>query len=176
MSLLLAGSLRTWQSKRAGLIWLGLWLVLLIAVKGAISLYCSRRSLIQTMGRAARNVNGHVILYADVMTDSMKSAIDETQRRRAIQAEYNEKHGITPQTIVKEIKDFVEREKKIEEQNWQRIEENLQEFSRKKFKSQDAWKKAIEKAMFDAAKQLNFERAAELRDMIKNDDAEGTAS
>ncbi len=133
----------------------------------------SHRSLIQTMGRAARNVNGRVILYADVMTDSMKSAIDETTRRRAIQLEYNTKHGITPQTIKKEIKDFVEREKKIEEQNWQRIEENLHEFARKKFKSTDAWKKAIEKAMFDAAKQLNFERAAELRDMIKTEEAAG---
>ena len=131
----------------------------------------SHRSLIQTMGRAARNVNGKVILYADTMTDSMKSAIDETERRRKIQAEYNEKHGITPQTIQKEIKDFVERERAIEEDHWKRIEENLHEFSRKKFKSQDAWKKAVEKAMFDAAKQLNFERAAELRDLLK---VEGT--
>lgn len=127
----------------------------------------SHRSLIQTMGRAARNVNGKVILYADVMTNSMKTAIDETDRRRTIQAEYNTKHGITPQTIQKEIKDFVEREKKLEEENWQRIEENLKEFARKKFKSPDAWKKAVEKAMFDAAKQLNFERAAELRDLLK---------
>ncbi len=122
------------------------------------------------MGHAPRNINGKVVLYADVMTDSMKSAIEETQRRRTIQAEYNQKHGITPQTIVKEIKDFVEREKKLEEQTWQRIEENLHEFSRKKFKSPDAWKKAIEKAMFDAAKQLNFERAAELRDMMKSEE------
>jgi excinuclease ABC subunit B len=132
----------------------------------------SHRSLIQTMGRAARNVNGKVILYADTMTDSMKSAIDETQRRRKIQAEFNEKHGITPQTIKKEVKDFVERERMIEEEHWKRLEENLHEFSRKKFKSQDAWKKAVEKAMFDAAKQLNFERAAELRDMLKQDDEE----
>ncbi|HMV36594.1 MAG TPA: excinuclease ABC subunit UvrB, partial [Turneriella sp.] len=132
----------------------------------------SHRSLIQTMGRAARNVNGKVILYADTMTDSMKSAIDETQRRRKIQAEFNEKHGITPQTVKKEIKDFVERERVLEEDHWKRIEENLHEFSRKKFKSQDAWKKAVEKAMFDAAKQLNFERAAELRDMLKQDDEE----
>jgi len=130
----------------------------------------SHRSLIQTMGRAARNVNGRVILYADTMTDSMKSAIEETERRRAIQEAYNQKHGITPQTIKKEIKDFIEREKKLEEANWQRIEENLNEFARKKFKSADAWKKAVEKAMFDAAKQLNFERAAELRDMLKSDD------
>ncbi|HNL55768.1 MAG TPA: helicase-related protein, partial [Turneriella sp.] len=132
----------------------------------------SHRSLIQTMGRAARNVNGKVILYADTMTESMKSAIDETQRRRKIQAEFNEKHGITPQTVKKEIKDFVERERVLEEDHWKRIEENLHEFSRKKFKSQDAWKKAVEKAMFDAAKQLNFERAAELRDMLKQDDEE----
>ncbi len=127
----------------------------------------SHRSLIQTMGRAARNVNGTVILYADNMTDSMKSAISETERRRTIQFEHNQKHGITPQTIKKEIKDFVEREKQLDEQHWKRVEENLHEFSRKKFKSADAWKKAIEKAMFDAAKQLNFERAAELRDILK---------
>jgi excinuclease ABC subunit B len=131
----------------------------------------SHRSLIQTMGRAARNVNGRVILYADVMTDSMKAAIDETTRRRAIQIEHNTKHGITPQTIKKEIKDFVEREKALAEDHWKRVEENLHEFSRKKFKSADAWKKAIEKAMFDAAKQLNFERAAELRDMIKSEES-----
>ncbi len=106
------------------------------------------------------------------VTDSMKSTIDETQRRRKIQAEFNEKHGITPQTVKKEIKDFVERERVLEEDHWKRIEENLHEFSRKKFKSQDAWKKAVEKAMFDAAKQLNFERAAELRDMLKQDDEE----
>lgn len=132
----------------------------------------SHRSLIQTMGRAARNANGKVILYADTMTDSMKSAIDETQRRRQLQHEFNQKHGITPQTVKKEINDFVERERAIEEDHWKRIEENLHEFSRKKFKSQDAWKKAVEKAMFDAAKQLNFERAAELRDMLKQDDEE----
>jgi excinuclease ABC subunit B len=132
----------------------------------------SYRSLIQTMGRAARNVNGKVILYADTMTESMKRAIEETQRRRRIQAEFNEKHGITPQTIKKEVKDFVERERMIEEEQWRRIEENLHEFSRKKFKSQEAWKKAVEKAMFDAAKELNFERAAQLRDMLKQDDEE----
>ncbi len=135
----------------------------------------SHRSLIQTMGRAARNVNGTVILYADNMTDSMKSAIAETERRRQIQSEYNKQHGINPQTIKKEIKDFVEREKALDADHWKRVEENLHEFSRKKFKSADAWKKAIEKAMFDAAKQLNFERAAELRDMMKaeNDAAAG---
>jgi excinuclease ABC subunit B len=132
----------------------------------------SYRSLIQTMGRAARNVNGKVILYADTMTESMKRAIEETQRRRRIQAEFNEKHGITPQTIKKEVKDFVERERMIEEEQWKLIEENLHEFSRKKFKSQEAWKKAVEKAMFDAAKELNFERAAQLRDMLKQDDEE----
>ncbi|MBX3720861.1 MAG: excinuclease ABC subunit UvrB [Turneriella sp.] len=127
----------------------------------------SHRSLIQTMGRAARNVNGHVILYADTMTDSMKSAIDETTRRRELQIAHNTQHGITPQSVQKEIKDFIEREKALEADHWKRVEENLHEFSRKKFKSADAWKKAIEKAMFDAAKQLNFERAAELRDMMK---------
>ncbi|MBS0619087.1 MAG: excinuclease ABC subunit UvrB [Spirochaetes bacterium] len=128
----------------------------------------SHRSLIQTMGRAARNVNGKVILYADTVTDSMKSAIDETERRRQLQMQYNVEHNITPQTIKKEVKDFVERERAIADDHWKRIEENLHEFARKKFKSSDAWKKAVEKAMFDAAKQLNFERAAELRDLLKN--------
>jgi len=129
----------------------------------------SHRSLIQTMGRAARNVNGKVILYADKMTDSMKSAIDETERRRQLQMQYNLEHNITPQTIKKEVKDFVERERALADDHWKRIEENLHEFARKKFKSSDAWKKAVEKAMFDAAKQLNFERAAELRDLLKTE-------
>ncbi|MBV6492310.1 MAG: UvrABC system protein B [Turneriella sp.] len=129
----------------------------------------SHRSLIQTMGRAARNANGKVILYADIVTNSMQSAIDETTRRRTLQMAFNQKHGITPQTIQKEVKDFVEREKKLEAQHWHRVEENLKEFSRKKYKSTDTWKKAVEKAMFDAAKELNFERAAELRDLLKED-------
>lgn len=132
----------------------------------------SHRSLIQTMGRAARNVHGKVILYADKITDSMQSAIDETTRRRKLQEEFNRVHGITPQTIQKEIKDFVERERLIEEDQWKRIEENLHEFARKKFKSQDAWKKAVEKAMFDAAKKLDFERAATLRDLLKKKEDE----
>ena len=67
----------------------------------------SERSFIQTIGRAARNSNGHVIMYADKMTDSMEKAIDETKRRRAIQEEYNEKHGITPKTIQKKIRDII---------------------------------------------------------------------
>jgi excinuclease ABC subunit B len=136
----------------------------------------SHRSLIQTMGRAARNVNGRVILYADNMTDSMKSAIAETDRRRKIQASYNEEHGITPQTIIKEIRDFVERERAVAEDIWNKVEQNLQEFSRKKFKSADAWKKAVEKAMFDAAKQLDFERAAQLRDFIRDQQSSDPAA
>lgn len=132
----------------------------------------SHRSLVQTMGRAARNANGKVILYADTMTESMKSAIEETQRRRKLQQEFNAKHGITPKTVQKEIKDFVERERAMEEDHWKRVEENLQEFARKKFKSREAWRKAIEKAMFDAAKKLDFERAAVLRDMLKQEEPE----
>ncbi len=102
----------------------------------------------------------------------MQSAIDETTRRRKLQEEFNRANGITPQTIQKEIKDFVERERLIEEDQWKRIEENLHEFARKKFKSQDAWKKAVEKAMFDAAKKLDFERAATLRDLLKKKEDE----
>ncbi len=76
----------------------------------------SERSLIQTIGRAARNSNGHVILYADKMTDSMKKAIDETKRRRTIQEEYNEKHGITPKTIQKKIPDLIRATQAAEEE------------------------------------------------------------
>ena len=76
----------------------------------------SERSLIQTIGRAARNSNGHVIMYADKMTDSMEKAIDETKRRREIQEEYNEKHGITPKTIQKKIRDVIRATQAAEEE------------------------------------------------------------
>lgn len=130
----------------------------------------SRKSLIQTMGRAARNVNGRVILYADVMTDSMKAAIDETDRRRRIQQEYNEKHGISPQTIQKEIADLIEREKITEKHEFELLDETLNEFSRAKFKDKKKWEKAVEKAMLQAAEKLDFERAALLRDLLAGSD------
>lgn len=124
----------------------------------------SERSLIQTIGRAARNANGEVIMYADKMTDSMRKAIDETQRRRTIQIEYNEKHGITPKTIIKKISDNIRASHVAEEEETyaQRL------ISGKPLTTQEKTKllEDLEKEMKDAAKALNFERAAELRDAI----------
>ncbi len=124
----------------------------------------SERSLIQTIGRAARNSNGHVILYADKMTDSMKKAIDETKRRRAIQEEYNVKHGITPKTIQKKIPDLIRATQAAEEE---------ETYVTKVTKGKKLTKSELEKLiatleieMKEAAKALDFERAAELRDTI----------
>lgn len=124
----------------------------------------SERSLIQTVGRAARNSNGEVIMYADRMTDSMRKAIDETNRRRTIQMEYNEVHGITPKTIVKKIREVIRASQVAEEQ-----ETYAQQLLSGKALTKE--EKAtllgnLEKEMKDAAKALNFERAAELRDAI----------
>lgn len=124
----------------------------------------SERSLIQTIGRAARNANGHVILYADKITDSMKKAIDETKRRRAIQEEYNKQHGITPQTIQKKIPDLIRATQAAEEE---------ETYVTKVTKGKKLTKAELEKLiasleieMKEAAKSLDFERAAELRDTI----------
>lgn len=124
----------------------------------------SERSLIQITGRAARNSNGEVIMYADRMTDSMRKAIDETSRRRTIQMEYNEKHGITPTTIVKKIRDVIRASQVAEEQETyaQRLLSGKALTKAEKGKLLDN----LEKEMKDAAKALNFERAAELRDAI----------
>ncbi|MGF9976268.1 excinuclease ABC subunit UvrB [Viridibacillus arvi] len=131
----------------------------------------SERSLIQTIGRAARNSNGHVIMYADRMTDSMTKAIDETNRRRTIQATYNEEHGITPRTIQKEIRDVIRATQAAEEQ---------ETYVTKVLKGKKLTKQeretlllSLEKEMKDAAKALDFERAAELRDTILELKAEG---
>jgi len=119
------------------------------------------RSLIQTIGRAARNANGKVVMYADQMTDSMQKAIDETKRRRAIQDEYNQAHGIIPQTIQKEIRDAI---------HGKETQDNLSEVVKKGKKAPKKAKKQLisdlEKEMKEAAKALDFERAMELRDMI----------
>ncbi len=119
-------------------------------------------SLIQTIGRAARNADGHVIMYADNMTDSMKKAIDETRRRRAIQQKYNEEHGITPQTIRKAVRDLISISKEIskEEVRFEKDPESMDLAELKKLIAD------VEKRMKRAAADLNFEAAAELRDKL----------
>ncbi|ESU34022.1 excinuclease ABC subunit B [Bacillus sp. 17376] len=130
----------------------------------------SERSLIQTIGRAARNASGHVIMYADRMTDSMEKAISETQRRRETQIEYNEKHGITPQTIQKDIRDVIRATIAAEEQEDYSPAEGLKKLTKK---DREQVILNMEKEMKEAAKALNFERAAELRDLILELKAEG---
>ncbi|MGE7664252.1 excinuclease ABC subunit UvrB [Ureibacillus composti] len=124
----------------------------------------SERSLIQTIGRAARNSNGHVIMYADNMTDSMKKAIDETKRRRTIQEAYNKEHGITPKTIQKKIPDLIRATQAAEEE-----ETYVTKVTKGKKLTKSELEKLIaslEVEMKEAAKALDFERAAELRDTI----------
>lgn len=130
----------------------------------------SERSLIQTIGRAARNSNGKVIMYADKMTHSMEVAISETKRRRAIQEEYNEKHGVTPTTIVKSIHEVIRATHAAEEQEEYSVSEQLSKLTKKERKKVMA---DMEKEMKEAAKALNFERAAELRDILLELKAEG---
>ena len=110
----------------------------------------SDRSLIQTIGRCARNEHGHVIMYADTISDSMDKAIKETARRRKIQEEYNKEHNITPKTIIKEIRDLISNEEEIKEEPKVKLSK----------------KDNLTKEMNDAAKKLDFERAMELRDII----------
>ena len=122
----------------------------------------SETSLIQTIGRAARNSDGHVIMYADKITDSMRVAIDETERRRAIQQAYNEEHGITPTTIKKSVRDLIAISKKVaqEELNFAKTPESMNRGELEKLI------KEVEKKMKAAAADLNFEAAAELRDRM----------
>lgn len=130
----------------------------------------SERSLIQTIGRAARNENGHVIMYADKITNSMEMAINETKRRRAIQEEYNEKHGITPQTIKKDIREAIRATQAAEEQEGYDTAARLDKLSKKEREKVIA---DLEKEMKESAKALNFERAAELRDLLIELKSEG---
>lgn len=123
----------------------------------------SERSLIQTMGRAARNAEGRVIMYADRITDSMATAIGETERRRAIQTAYNEKHGITPQTIRKKVHDVIEATKAAEEKSDYLTGIGAEKMSKKE---RQALLQRLEAEMKEAAKSLQFERAAELRDAL----------
>ncbi len=120
----------------------------------------SEKSLIQTIGRAARNANGRVIMYGDVYTDSMKKAIEETNRRRAIQEEYNAKHNIVPKTIIKSIPEVIHSKETKEATNKYLKKKNHTVKDREKMII------SLEKEMKEAAKNLNFERAAELRDII----------
>ncbi|MEE1107351.1 MAG: helicase-related protein, partial [Macrococcus canis] len=127
----------------------------------------SQRSLIQTIGRAARNEQGRVIMYADKITDSMQFAIDETSRRRSIQEAYNEKHGITPTTINKKIRDVISAT--IE------TEEEVKPIQKKKLTKKERARtiEQLEHEMKEAAKALDFERATELRDALFELKAEG---
>lgn len=122
----------------------------------------SETSLVQTIGRAARNAEGHVIMYADSMTDSMRLAIDETKRRRAIQEAYNKEHGITPKTIKKAVRDAISIYKETEEAP-KKPEKDPESMSRKEL---EAAVKDVQKRMKQAAAELNFEEAALLRDQM----------
>lgn len=122
----------------------------------------SATSLVQTIGRAARNSDGHVVMYADTITDSMKIAIDETARRRQIQIRYNEEHGITPQTIKKAVRDLISISKTIAKEEIQ-FEKDPESMSREELEKLIA---GIQKQMKKAAADLNFEAAAELRDKM----------
>jgi Helicase subunit of the DNA excision repair complex len=139
----------------------------------------SDRSLIQTIGRAARNVNGHAILYADKITDSMQRAIDETERRRTKQLEFNAEHGITPQTIIKRIDDVMEgahretpgsrgrkaKESSKQDANLSLLPENPQAMTPVQLAKEIT---RLEDEMFKAAKSLEFEKAAAIRDALSD--------
>ncbi|CAG0978521.1 partial UvrABC system protein B, partial [Anaerolineae bacterium] len=126
----------------------------------------SDTSLIQTIGRAARHVNGQVIMYADRMTDSMKRALDETNRRREIQVDYNREHNITPQSIIKQVRDLTDRVKAqvAEESRKPDLAETRPEDLSKA--ELDKMIRELEKSMKAAAKELEFEKAAALRDQV----------
>ena len=125
----------------------------------------SERSLIQTMGRAARNENGQVIMYADKITDSMQVAIDETNRRREIQEAFNKKHGITPKTIKKDVRELIRATVAAEDEE-QYETTRLDEIRKMPKKARAEVIEQMEVEMREAAKQLDFERATELRDII----------
>jgi excinuclease ABC subunit B len=128
----------------------------------------SERSLIQTMGRAARHINGKALLYADKITDSMRRAIGETERRRHKQQAYNEEHAITPQGVVKRIKDIIEGTYDMDaERKSLKAAQTQARYLAMSVKDVSKEIKRLEKDMLQAAKNLEFERAAELRDQLK---------
>ena len=122
----------------------------------------NRRSLIQTIGRAARNAQGHVIMYADVITDSMRGAMEETMRRRELQQAYNEEHGITPQTIKKAVRDLISISKEVAKEE-KELEKDPESMSREELEKLIG---EVHKQMKKAAAELNFEAAATLRDQM----------
>lgn len=124
----------------------------------------NERSLIQTIGRAARNANGHVIMYADEVTESMKAAIDETKRRREIQMKYNQERGIVPQTIKKEIRAAISYGDKVSKKSKKKTEDF--DFNDLSQKDQQEMILGLEEQMREAAKKLDFEEAARLRDTV----------
>lgn len=126
----------------------------------------SAKSLIQIIGRSARNVNGRVLMYADKITDAMKTAIEETDRRRQIQLDYNKEHEITPQTIRKEIHDILER-KTPEEEDTEQVAENKINRIKQKYTEKEDILRELEAVMFEYSENLQFEEAARLRDEIK---------
>lgn len=135
----------------------------------------SRTSLIQTVGRAARNINGHVFMFADKMSDAMKACIDETNRRREKQIAYNKEHGITPKTIIKKVQDIIVREEKVMPNyelhfDFRRFNETTRIDPKK---DKDSYISALEEAMKEASKNLEFEKAIELREKIAEMKKEG---
>ncbi len=128
----------------------------------------SSRSLIQTMGRAARNINGKVTMYADSITKSMGQAIYETERRRSIQEAHNKKMGITPETIQKAVVDIIEQEYQEDKKEGKLIEKLNDEYATNNFKSPDDRSEAIKKAMLKSAEEFDFDKAALLRDLLFN--------
>jgi excinuclease ABC subunit B len=130
----------------------------------------SERSLIQTIGRAARNLHGKAILYADQVTGSMRRAIDETERRRQKQLAYNQVHGITPRTIQKAVTDILERETPGTPgtaRGYARVAEELIEYGSLSPEQLQKKVKKLEKRMYEHARDLEFEQAARLRDQVR---------
>ena len=123
----------------------------------------SATALIQTVGRCARNADGHVVMYADTMTDSMRTAIEETERRRAIQEAYNEAHGITPTTVRKAVRDLISISKKAEESS-EKLAKDPESMSKNEIKKLLS---ELDKRMKHAAAELDFETAISLRDKIR---------
>ncbi len=139
----------------------------------------SEQALIQTIGRAARHVDGTAILYADTITDSMRRAIDETERRRAKQIAFNAAHGITPQTICKRVADIMEGAypgAPMRARDYAKVADEVLEYAALTPQQMARKLKALEKAMYQHAKNLEFEQAAAVRDKIRELQGRGIAA